>query len=152
MPKNIRVQKSSIDDAISTFGNLPSKAPSDYSLREAIGQILPAIKDLMNKGYNLDEISKLLAQKNIAISSTTLKQYIRDFDKSQPEPSKPSKPSKQSKVTPLPVSDTGESQETPPPKAAKKSTAKDKEVTVDKVASTEEPYKSPPKAGSEQFK
>jgi hypothetical protein len=152
MPKNIRVQKSSIDDVISTFTQLPSKAPSDYSLREAIGQILPAIKDLMNKGYNLDEISKLLAQKNIAISSTTLKQYIRDFDKSQPEPSKPSKQSKQSKVTPLPVAAVGESQETPPLKAAKKSTAKDKEVTVDRVASTEVPYKSPPKAGSEQFK
>jgi hypothetical protein len=152
MPKNIRVQKSSIDDAISTFGNLPSKAPSDYSLREAIGQILPAIKDLMNKGYNLDEISKLLAQKNIAISNTTLKQYIRDFDKSQPEPSKPSKQSKQSKITTLPVATVEESQETPPPKAAKKSAAKDKEVTVDQVASTDAPYKSPPKAGSEQFR
>jgi hypothetical protein len=152
MPKTIRIAKTSIDDAISTFGNLPSKAPSDYSLREAIGQILPAIKDLMNKGYNLDEISKLLAQKNIAISSTTLKQYIRDFDKSQPEQSKPSKQSKQSKVTPLPAAAVGKSQETPSPKAAKKSTAKDKEVTVDQVVSTDAPYKSPPKAGSEQFK
>ena len=149
MPKNIRVQKSSIDDAISTFGNLPSKAPSDYSLREAIGQILPAIKDLMSKGYNLDEISKLLAQKNIAISSTTLKQYIRDFDKSQPEPSKQSK---QSKVTPLPVAAVGESQEISISKAVKKSTTKDKEVTVDKAVETDAPYKSPPKAGSEQFK
>ena len=149
MPKNIRVQKSSIDDAISTFGNLPSKAPSDYSLREAIGQILPAIKDLISKGYNLDEISKLLAQKNIAISSTTLKQYIRDFAKSQPEPSKQSK---QLKVTPLPIAAVVENSETPSVKAAKKSTLKDREVTVDKTASTDEPYKSPPKAGSEQFK
>ena len=152
MPKNIRVQKSSIDDAISTFGNLPSKAPSDYSLREAIGQILPAIKDLMNKGYNLDEISKLLAQKNIAISSTTLKQYLRDFNKSQPEPSKPSKQSKQSKVTPLPIAAVGESQETSIPKAVKKSPPKDPEVTVARIVETEAPYKSPPKAGAEQFK
>jgi hypothetical protein len=100
MPKTIRVAKTAIDDAIDTFGKLPAKAPSDYSLREAIGQILPAIKDLMNKGYNLDEISELLAQKDIAVTSTTLKQYIRDFDKSQPEPSS-SKRSKQSKTTPL---------------------------------------------------
>ena len=152
MPKNIRVQKSSIDDAISTFGNLPSKAPSDYSLREAIGQILPAIKDLISKGYNLDEISKLLAQKNIAISSTTLKQYIRDFDKSQPEPSKQSKQSKQSKVTPLPIAAVVENSETPSAKAAKKSTLKDREVTIDQTVETDVPYKSPPKAGSEQFK
>jgi hypothetical protein len=152
MPKTIRIAKTAIDDAISTFGNLPSKAPSDYSLREAIHQILPAIKDLMSKGYNLDEISKLLAQKNIAISTTTLKQYIRDFDKSQPEPSKPSKPSKQSKVTPLPVAAVGESQEKSIPLAVNKSTSTDKGVTVDKVAETDAPYKSPPKAGSEQFK
>jgi hypothetical protein len=151
MPKTIRIAKTAIDDAISTFGNLPSKAPSDYSLREAIHQILPAIKDLMSKGYNLDEISKLLAQKNIAISTTTLKQYIRDFDKSQPEPSKPSKP-KQSKVSPLPVAAVGASQEKSIPLAVNKSTSKDKEVTVERAAETDAPYKSPPKAGSEQFK
>ena len=151
MPKNIRVQKSSIDDAISTFGNLPSKAPSDYSLREAIGQILPAIKDLMNKGYNLDEISKLLAQKNIEIGTTTLKQYIRDFDKSQSQ-SSPSKQTKQSKVkaATIPVAEEGQEKSIPP--TSPKNTVAAKEVVVDRAVATEKPYKSPPKPGSEQFK
>jgi hypothetical protein len=151
MPKNIRVQKASIDDAISTFGNLPSKAPSDYSLREAIGQILPAIKDLMNKGYNLDEISKLLAQKNIEISTTTLKQYIRDFDKSHPQ-SSPSKQTKQSKVKAanIPVAEEGQEKSIPP--TSPKNTVAAKEVAVDRAVATEKPYKSPSKPGAEQFK
>ena len=151
MPKNIRVQKSSIDDVISTFGNLPSKAPSDYSLREAIGQILPAIKDLRNKGYNLDEISKLLAQKNIEIGTTTLKQYIRGFDKSQP-PSSPSKQTKQFKVkaATIPIAEEGQEKSIPP--TSPKNTVAAKEVAVDRAVATEKPYKSPPKPGAEQFK
>ena len=151
MPKNIRVQKSSIDDAISTFGNLPSKAPSDYSLREAIGQILPAIKDLINKGYNLDEIGKLLAQKNIEIGTTTLKQYIRDFDKSQLQ-SSPPKQTKQSKVKTATTPVAEEGQEKSIPSTPPKNTIAVKEVAVDRAVATEKPYKSPPKPGSEQFK
>ena len=151
MPKTIRIAKTSIDDAISTFENLPPKAPSDYSLREAIGQILPAIKDLMNKGYNLDEISKLLAQKNIEIGTTTLKQYIRDFDKSQSQ-SSPSKQTKQSKVkaATIPVAEEGQEKSIPP--TSPKNTVAAKEVVVDRAVATEKPYKSPPKPVAEQFK
>jgi hypothetical protein len=146
MPKTIRIAKKAIDDAISTFSDLPAKAPADYSLREAIGQILPAINDLIKKGYNLDEISQLLTQKDIAISSTTLKQYLRDFGKSKPKQSRSKPPA----VTPDPVPDPVVSPEASIPKAGKPSTVKD--ATVDKPASTEQPYKSPPKPGAEQFK
>ena len=151
MPKTIRIAKTAIDDAISTFNQLPAKAPADYSLREAIGQILPAINDLMKKGYNLDEISTLLTQKNIAISSTTLKQYLRDFSKSKPKQSRSK--ALAPAVTPNPVAnavDTVVSPETSVPKPGKSSTVKD--PVIAKPASTEQPYKSPPKPGSEQFK
>lgn len=151
MPKTIRIAKTAIDDAISSFSDLPAKAPSDYPLKEAIGQLLPAINELIKKGYNLPEIVELLAQKNIAITSTTLKQYLRDFDKSQPKLSL-SKQSKQSKVKALLVPNVEESQEVSVPQVAKNPTTQAKEVTVDKAASTAKPYKSPPKPGSEQFK
>jgi hypothetical protein len=88
MPKTIRIAKTAIDDAISSFDELPTKAPSDYPLKEAIQQVLPAINDLMKRGYNLDEISTLLTQKNIPISSSTLKQYLRDFNQTKDKPNK----------------------------------------------------------------
>jgi hypothetical protein len=88
MPKTIRIAKTAIDDAISAFSELPAKAPSDYSLREAIQQVLPAINDLIKRGYNLDEISTLLTQKNIPISSSTLKQYLRDFNQTKDKSNK----------------------------------------------------------------
>jgi hypothetical protein len=144
MPKTIRIAKTAIDDAISTFKNLPSKAPTDYSLKEAILQILPAINDLTKKGYNLSEISNLLAQKEIAVSSTTLKQYLRDFGNSKPKQSR-----SKSALTPSPVATAGESQTIPTPKAAKKPATQDAKV---EITATEEPYKSPPKPGAEQFK
>jgi hypothetical protein len=88
MPKPARIAKTAIDDAINAFGELPSKAPSDYPLKEAIQQVLPAINDLMKRGYNLDEVSTLLTQKNIPISSSTLKQYLRDFNQTKDKSNK----------------------------------------------------------------
>ncbi len=151
MPKSIRIAKTAIDDAISSFSELPAKAPSDYPLNEAIDQLLPAIKELMKKGYNLSEIVALLAQKNITIGSTRLKQYLRDFDKLLPKPS-PSKPSKQLKVKASSATTVEESHETVISQAAKNPTTQAKEVTIDRAVSAEKPYKSPPKPGSEQFK
>jgi hypothetical protein len=152
MPKTIRIAKTAIDDAISSFSELPAKAPSDYPLKEAIGQLLPAINDLIKKGYNLSEIVELLVQKNIAINSTTLKQYLRDFNKSQPT-SSPSKQSKQSKPKVVAATTIVEKdQEISVPEADKKVVTQVKEAAVDKIASTEKAYKSPSKPGSEQFK
>ena len=152
MPKSIRIAKTAIDDAISSFSDLPAKAPSDYPLKEAIGQLLPAINDLIKKGYNLSEIAELLAQKNIVIGSTTLKQYLRDFNKSEPT-SSPSKQSKQSKPKVVATKTiTEKDQETSIPEVDKKITTQLKEAAVGKIVSTEKPYKSPPKPGSEQFK
>jgi hypothetical protein len=157
MPKTIMVAKTAIDDAISTFNQLPAKTPSEYTLREAIRQILPAIKELITKGYNLAEIVNLLDQKNITISTTTLKQYIRDFDKSQspPSPPSPSKQPKQSKVKAeaVPVAEKGQEKSTPPTPPKNTGAAKEvaKEVVVASAVATETPYKSPPKPGSEQF-
>jgi hypothetical protein len=181
MPKTIRIAKTAIDDAISSFGKLPTKTPSDYLLKEAIQQVLPAINDLMKRGYDLDEISTLLTQKNIPISSSTLKQYLRDFNQTKDKSNKAKLSSSGSSASPksqVAVSSNSTGSETVPsqdgiasdanslvsqegsvPNTGKNSTAltagdtiTDRDSTVDKVASTKKPYKSPPKPGAEQFK
>jgi hypothetical protein len=184
MPKTIRIAKTAIDDAINSFGKLPTKTPSDYLLKEAIQQVLPAINDLMKRGYNLDEISTLLTQKNIPISSSTLKQYLRDFNQTKDKSNKAKlsssggSTSSKSQVAvssnstgsePVPSQDgvaSGAnslvSQKGSVPDTGKNSTAPtalgtenpipNQDSTVEQVASTKKPYKSPPKPGAEQFK
>ena len=133
---------------------------------------------MIKKGYNLDEISTLLTQKNIPISSSTLKQYLRDFNQTKDKSNKAklssdgASASSKSRVAvssnatgskPVPsqdgvVSDANSvvSQEGSVPNTGKNSTAEDaiadRDSTADKVVSTKKPYKSPPKPGAEQFK
>jgi hypothetical protein len=147
MPKATRIAKTAIDDAISTFNDLPAKSPSDYTLKEAISQILPAINDLTKRGYNLDEISNLLTQKEIAITSSTLKQYIRDFSKSKLKQSRPKQPAISSSSSSSPVSTPEESQVEPTPSPTKPAKS-DKAPKVSEETVTEKPYKSPPKPGA----
>jgi hypothetical protein len=154
MPKATRIAKTAIDDAISTFNDLPAKSPSDYTLKEAISQILPAINDLTKRGYNLDEISNLLTQKEIAITSSTLKQYIRDFGKSKLKQSRPKQPAISSSSSspsspvsiPVPVPEEGQAESTPSSVTKPDRANKAPKVSSDPV--TEKPYKSPPKPGA----
>ena len=158
MPKPIRIAKTAIDDAISSFGELPAKTPSDYSLREAIQQVLPAINNLIKRGYDLDEISTLLTQKNIPISSSTLKQYLRDFNQTKAKSSKAKvsssggSTSSKSRVA-VSSNSTGSTSSQPAPTALSTGNPiPNQDSTVEQVASTKKPYKSPPKPGAEQFK
>lgn len=149
MPKTIMIPKAAVDETIAMFGELPAKQPSDYPLKEAIERILPAINGLVKKGYNLDEICSLLAQKEIIVTSTRLKQYLRDFNKSHPKQSrKPRLPVAPTvaALSPANTEDTSQPEVTPKPKANDKSEVTTKPEVADK------PYKSPPKPGAEQFK
>jgi hypothetical protein len=143
MPKTIMIPKAAVDETIATFSKLPAKQPSDYPLKEAIERILPAINGLVKKGYNLDEICSLLAQKEMIVTSSRLKQYLRDFDKSHPKQSrKPRLPIATTVPALSPANNKDESQ----PKATTNPEANTKPEVADK------PYKSPPKPGAEQFK
>ncbi len=158
MPKTIRIAKTAIDDAISAFSELPAKAPSDYPLKEAIQQVLPAINDLIKRGYDLDEISTLLTQKNIPISSSTLKQYLRDFNQTKAKSSKAKVSSSStggSSKSQVPVSSNSTGSNSSKPVSTAVSTENlipNQDSTVEQSASTKKPYKSPPKPGAEQFK
>jgi hypothetical protein len=150
MPKNVRIAKTDIDDVIGSFADLPAKEASDYSLREAIKQIVPAINDLLKKGYNHSEVSKLLAQKNIVISETTLRQYLRDFA--------PSKISETVKQTSTSTTRKKASIKTniPPSVDISSSPTVVVDVVPEQIISTatvepEQPYRSPVKPGSESF-
>jgi hypothetical protein len=149
MPKTIMIPKAAVDETIADFSELPPKQPSDYPLKEAIERILPAINGLVKKGYNLDEICTLLAQKEIIVTSLRLKQYLRDFNKSHPKQSrKPRLPVATTvpALSPANTEDGSQPEVTPKPKAISKPEAIDKPEVTNKL------YKSPPKAGAEQFK
>ena len=149
MPKTIMIPKAAVDETIAAFSELPAKQPSDYPLKEAIERILPAVNGLVKKGYNLDEICSLLAQKEIIVTSSRLKQYLRDFNKSHPKQSrKPHLPG----VTTVPALSPANTENESQPEVTHKPKAIDKPKDTPKPEVTTKPYKSPPKPGAEQFK
>jgi DNA-binding transcriptional MerR regulator len=98
MPKMIRIEKTIIDRIVKMSADLPVKEPSDYPLKESIEQLLPVIENLQNKGYSIEEISKIYTQNGLSVSATTLRQYLKDLNnKPVTETSKLIKTSKQSK-------------------------------------------------------
>jgi hypothetical protein len=149
MPKTIMIPKAAVDETIAAFSELPPKQPSDYPLKQAIERILPAINGLIKKGYNLDEICTLLAQKEIIVTSSRLKQYVRDFNKSHPKQSrKPRLPG----LTTVPALNPVQSGDESQPEVIAKSQATPKPEVNKPVANPDKTYKSPPKPGAEQFK
>jgi hypothetical protein len=149
MPKTIMIPKATVDETIAAFSELPPKQPSDYPLKQAIERILPAINGLIKKGYNLDEICTLLAQKEIIVTSSRLKQYVRDFNKSHPKQSrKPRLPG----LTTVPALNPVQSGDESKSEVINKSQATPKPEVTTPAANPDKLYKSPPKPGAEQFK
>jgi hypothetical protein len=143
------IPKAAVDETIAMFGELPPKQPSDYPIKEAIERILPAINGLVKKGYSLDEICSLLAQKEIIVTSSRLKQYLRDFNKSHPKQSrKPRLPI----ATTVPALSPANTENGSQPEATQKPQATPKPEVTKPTANPDKPYKSPPKPGAEQFK
>ena len=139
----VRIAAEKLESALSRLKALEEKKQSEYSLRELIKQILPNIQSVIKKGYSFDEVANLLKQDEINISETTLRQYVREFSKDSKDKSsgiKAKKNQDKSSKAELVV-------------AQKKiENTKVSVVKNDKVALRDEPYKSPPKPGSEQFK
>lgn len=74
-PRASLVKQETVGHAISFLEELPEKTKEDLSLREAVGQMQEQIKAALDKGYNYDEIAKMLSEKGIRISALTLKNY-----------------------------------------------------------------------------
>ena len=139
----VKIAAEKLKSALSRLDALDVKKQSEYSLRESIKQILPSIQSVIEKGYSFDEVANLLQQDEINISGTTLRQYVREF-------SKDSK-GKTSSVKVKKIEDKSSKSESAIAQEKIENT-KAPVVKDDKIALGDEPYKSPPKPGSEQFK
>ncbi len=74
--KAVNVNKQSVEQAGSYLQELPEKPKENLSLREAVGQLRDQIQAALAKGYSYDDLAKMLTEKGIEISATTLKSYV----------------------------------------------------------------------------
>lgn len=74
-PKASIVKQETVGHAISFLEELPEKRKEELSLREAVDQMQDQIRAALAKGYNYNDIAKMLSDKGIKISALTLKNY-----------------------------------------------------------------------------
>ncbi|KAM3090518.1 hypothetical protein ACKFKG_29305 [Phormidesmis sp. 146-35] len=75
-PTSTLVSKGSIDQAASILEDLPEKPKEIWSLREAIDLLKDQISAALDRGYSYAEVSKMLTEKGVEISPSTLKYYL----------------------------------------------------------------------------
>lgn len=73
---NQKIKKTTIEQAIEKLQAIPEKPKEEVSLREAIELMQPTLKQMMERGYNHDEVAEMLKGTGIQISGATLKQYL----------------------------------------------------------------------------
>lgn len=77
----VRVKTTTIDAAIKKLEAAPQKQKDEHTLRESIELMKDAIKGILERGYNYDEVAAMLSESNITISGATLKQYMTALTK-----------------------------------------------------------------------
>ncbi len=75
-PRATIVNRELVGQAKTLLQELPEKPKEDLSLREAVDHLQEEIKAAMARGYNYEDIAKLLSQQGIKISTLTLKNYV----------------------------------------------------------------------------
>lgn len=76
LPSSVSVSKSALDSASSTLQGLPDKPKESWSLREAVSVLQESISNALGKGYSYEEIAKMLTEKKVEISASSLKSYL----------------------------------------------------------------------------
>ncbi|MCY7277631.1 MAG: hypothetical protein LH702_28815 [Phormidesmis sp. CAN_BIN44] len=88
-PTSTLVSKGAISSASSILEDLPEKPKEIWSLREAIDLLKEPISAALDRGYSYAEVSKMLTEKGVEISPSTLKYYLssarREKDGSKPK-------------------------------------------------------------------
>lgn len=88
-PTSTLVSKGAIDQASSVLEELPEKPKEIWSLREAIDLLKDQISAALDRGYSYAEVSKMLTEKGVEISPSTLKYYLssarKDKDSTKPK-------------------------------------------------------------------
>ncbi len=75
-PRATIVNREIVGQAKTLLQELPEKTKEDLSLREAVDHLEDEIKAAIARGYNYEDIAKILSQQGIKISSLTLKNYV----------------------------------------------------------------------------
>jgi hypothetical protein len=70
------VSKSTLEQASVSLQALPDKPKEVWSLRETVMLLQDDITSALNRGYTYDEIVKVLADKEIGITASSLKRYL----------------------------------------------------------------------------
>jgi hypothetical protein len=70
------VSKSSLEQASARLQALPGKPKETWSLRETVALLQDNITGALNRGYTYDEIVKVLRDKKISITVSSLKRYL----------------------------------------------------------------------------
>jgi hypothetical protein len=75
-PKSARVQPKIVSQARASLHGLPEEQEKSFSLREAIRQLRDPLEAALIRGYSYQELVNMLQQQGIAISVSTLKNYL----------------------------------------------------------------------------
>ena len=80
-----------IDTARANLDSLPEadKDTREVSLREAIRALTPTLRKLERRGYSRQKLVELLAEQNIHVSLSSLKDYLGDKASKRPGRSQP---------------------------------------------------------------
>lgn len=97
LPSSVSVSKSALDNATSTLKGLPEKPKENWSLREAVAVLQESISAALGKGYSYEEVAKMLSEKGIEISASSLKSYLSAAKRQKGSTSRGRKPKQRSR-------------------------------------------------------
>lgn len=76
LPASASVSPNALSNATSALEGLQEKPRASWSLREAVLVLQESISAALSKGYNYDEVAKILSNKGVNISASSLKSYL----------------------------------------------------------------------------
>jgi hypothetical protein len=133
-PKTIFVKKGSVDQASSFLDTLPEKPKEEFSLRAAAHYLREPIRAALTKGYTYEEVAALLAEHGIAISASTLKNYVpsgkRQSTKEGSVDGSRKTRKAEAKSTPTEASDVGKQDDNVLPFVAPKAAKQEKDTSA----------------------
>ena len=78
---NQKIHVDKLQTTLEKLGQLKEKPKSELNLRESIYFLRDKLKSALKKGYSYQDLSEILAEQDILISATTLKQYLAEINK-----------------------------------------------------------------------
>jgi hypothetical protein len=96
------VKPETIEHTKTALQALPEKPKEGLSLREAVNRLQEPLRAALNRGYNYEDLAKMLTDRGIKISTATLKNYVpsgkRSGFQTKPRATKPSNKSQSDAV------------------------------------------------------